>query len=1464
MSQNNADISYIFTGKRLNGTVFVSLVSRQSFSKAIAGSSAESIRLSADSQIFRINQDGTPTPSTITITADRQNVSTSTTFTTNPTPIATGGSGDTLTITHANFSQNGAHTKNTITATAGAVSDEITIVEVREGTDAITSILTNEAHTLNATSAGVVSDFTNSGTELVAYEGANQLTFQKPNTIVTNKSFEADTSDTHADGDDGFSFAEGDIGAGIASDITNIWSILAELGVLWVRDADANGNYFTHVAGSTYGDYAKVKSITNTSGTNWYVELAPSHEMGPYSEDQSFLFQFCAYDGDNNKQILTGALTSALTNSEFTIEFAAYKGFLGSQFPSLDGDGSTTGVVNDLTAFSNTLDNGFIAYVLKHIKANGDVIRTVKKQSFTKTKAGADGTPGEGGAGVTYRGNWANDASVIYNSSDVRKDVVKFDGDFYIADYALADTFLGDITPPNATYWDTFGAQFESVATDILFAEDVYANRTINIGTNTAGSPVIALNADSSSGYINPFISIGQEAVSQSFGEEGLFLGYSLGKPAFSMVNGNSFMSYDVTGSLRLSDVPLTGTGSSIIGAEIKVGRNPNITVGTPGDYNFKVSTDGIVSASAAFIQGQIQADSGQIGDWRIDEATRTLRDDNSEIIFDPNLPEIQLYKGTPQVTTITNSITSSVVWSDATNQFIITGTGTPPYPEGDVGGGTQRIRQSRYINKFNTPALVELSNHDNGTLAHGGYYFDMSDSTLAADENIGGHPAHYLAFSITQDGTHGGGSEYNHPTSLPATAGGTSQGFLIISSSEAPGTAGSYVQIHYSASMDPELPTGKLHYYNKNVATAGGEVLLSINDFTETTYTDLTKKVSIGVSDTLRSTTSTSDTFEWTSGFTYSDVNVTNGSTTILSTASSTKTIGVGDVVLNNIEIPLSKLKASGITNSGFSVTEPSYPPSYDGQIHGGITAQNGGTKGTRQITQRFDLIDASDNVVNGFSNSGDLLRSQIVYGAKSAINGYVGYEDNFQSVVGETKITLEDGSTKLAKDITLDDKILAWDEKNNKFTSANLSNISKRHVSNVYEVKVDNKVIEVSETHGFWLFGDDTNSAKVLASDLYKNQDNEELSKVWVKDGDTIKKCNITYIKNIKKDTEVITFSVPGYVNYVSNDIISHNVFGGPGFELSWIYTAFAAAQLASNSGNFIEQSATTTDSVTTSTYGGVVSARYRTTVSAAAGTSMSVSALGVVTTTTNSTTANFGIADSGNNVVISIPAGSGLYGQTTQTVLLSSNTNFVEIQPAGIQIVSDSDRFVKIPLLAANSGNTDPIIQANDGIALFKSRKAVSELSSTNETDRTAISSAGDINSFPSNTYTLGNSTYKWKELNGLDISGLAVTLDSGPVTSNTGMTLSNNSTSDFESIVVLPGGVILQFGYLYDNGSNPKSVTFQTAFPTALLSAGCSTLRGSAGGSGFGHVTDLKLTGMKIVIDEEQGFWWAYGK
>ena len=160
---------------------------------------------------------------------------------------------------------------------------------------------------------------------------------------------------------------------------------MAQLGVLWVHDVDDNGDYF-QFDGTTNGNWAKVQSVVLDSGTTYTVNLADNYEIGANAESNTFLFDFVAFNGDESYQILTGTTSPALSASEFTIEFALYKGLTGTQFPTISGDNTTTGVVEDLTAFSNTLDNGFITYVLKHIKANGEVVRTVKKQSFTKSK----------------------------------------------------------------------------------------------------------------------------------------------------------------------------------------------------------------------------------------------------------------------------------------------------------------------------------------------------------------------------------------------------------------------------------------------------------------------------------------------------------------------------------------------------------------------------------------------------------------------------------------------------------------------------------------------------------------------------------------------------------------------------------------------------------------------------------------------------------------------------------------------------------------------------------------------------------------------------------------------------------------------------------------------------------------------------------------------------------------------
>ena len=62
----------------------------------------------------------------------------------------------------------------------------------------------------------------------------------------------------------------------------------------------------------------------------------------------------------------------------------------------------------------------------------------------------------------------------------------------------------------------------------------MYANKTVNIGTGDNNNPVIALNADSASGYANPYISIGQDP--PGFEQDGIFLGFSNQTASFSLL----------------------------------------------------------------------------------------------------------------------------------------------------------------------------------------------------------------------------------------------------------------------------------------------------------------------------------------------------------------------------------------------------------------------------------------------------------------------------------------------------------------------------------------------------------------------------------------------------------------------------------------------------------------------------------------------------------------------------------------------------------------------------------------------------------------------------------------------------------------------------------------------------------------------------------------------------------------
>jgi hypothetical protein len=428
-----------------------------------SGSAAQNLSLSADSQIFRVAKDGTVTPSTITLTANRQNINTPTTFTTNPSPLTIGEpSTDVATLTYNNFSQGGAHTAVTITATAGSFSDEITIVRVEEGSDAITVVLSNESHTFAADSSGNIASFAGSGTTISVFEGATPLNHDNGGV----GGFDITTSTT-------------DIDVGTITDSGN--------------DAVV-GDHSNMTADSASIEYEI--DITKLDGTSIILYKTQS-----FSKAKAGVSGSDGVNGEAAGVTYAGSWTSPadITTYEDGVTYMGedtlkYVVKYGSDYYICATSHTYRGVYNSGTTYQS--EDAASTYV-------PDVVRYLGV--YYKVKAGQGPvtavTPSVSSPGNIY---W--------------------------------DQIVGNITPGTWTDgWEAFGAQFTSVATDILFAEDVYANRTINIGTNEDNKPVIAINADSASGYQNPFISIGQST--PGFEEDGIFLGYSDTSASFSILS---------------------------------------------------------------------------------------------------------------------------------------------------------------------------------------------------------------------------------------------------------------------------------------------------------------------------------------------------------------------------------------------------------------------------------------------------------------------------------------------------------------------------------------------------------------------------------------------------------------------------------------------------------------------------------------------------------------------------------------------------------------------------------------------------------------------------------------------------------------------------------------------------------------------------------------------------------------
>lgn len=104
-------------------------------------------------------------------------------------------------------------------------------------------------------------------------------------------------------------------------------------------------------------------------------------------------------------------------------------------------------------------------------KINGETNLLIQNWSTPARQTpydGVDGRNGDTGPTMVYRGIYASDK--VYYGTSKRVDAVKYNGHYYVARVDAGNGYLNHV-PTDTAYWNDFGAEFESIATNLLLAE---------------------------------------------------------------------------------------------------------------------------------------------------------------------------------------------------------------------------------------------------------------------------------------------------------------------------------------------------------------------------------------------------------------------------------------------------------------------------------------------------------------------------------------------------------------------------------------------------------------------------------------------------------------------------------------------------------------------------------------------------------------------------------------------------------------------------------------------------------------------------------------------------------------------------------------------------------------------------------------------------------------------------------
>lgn len=104
-------------------------------------------------------------------------------------------------------------------------------------------------------------------------------------------------------------------------------------------------------------------------------------------------------------------------------------------------------------------------------KINGETNSLIQNWSTPARQTpydGVDGRNGDTGPTMVYRGVYGS--SKVYYGTSKRVDAVKYNGHYYVSRVDAGNGFQNHV-PTDTAYWNDFGAEFESIATNLLLAE---------------------------------------------------------------------------------------------------------------------------------------------------------------------------------------------------------------------------------------------------------------------------------------------------------------------------------------------------------------------------------------------------------------------------------------------------------------------------------------------------------------------------------------------------------------------------------------------------------------------------------------------------------------------------------------------------------------------------------------------------------------------------------------------------------------------------------------------------------------------------------------------------------------------------------------------------------------------------------------------------------------------------------